>query len=705
MANDESAQDALTGAPDIPAMPQDNRASTGVIISCAVFILLHLGASMFFTNLSWGINFFHFLPPYAIIVYAVLGAAALLYGFRKTISAVPETLLRYWNRHPLLFVSGAILAFLALALLLRVRLPLLGDSFVIINNYENTLAGGHGLYAFREPVAIYFFFWIIRLVGVTTYPAMLWGFMFGQMVLGIIYILAGYALVKLVTSNPKHQLMIFFLLLTIPSMQVFFGYAEIYAAVVVTTMLYVLAAVNYLQKGTLFFLIYPAFLLLVCTHFLGSILFPSLIYLTYLEYRRHGIRNLAIGLVIVAAAAGMLAYAVDGQFSRFIPADQHSPLLSLFSPGDMYQAYPMFSMFHFTELANLLLLGCPACFLFIGLLIAGNRKSSSLSSVDIFLAICSGLFLAFLLVAKFDLGMAKDWDVVASAFVVLNLTIAVFALRAPDSVRDKGFALAALTGIISIVPWFCLNATEEANIHRTFSLLDDRILSREGFFQTSFHLSRAYLAEGDTASMMPLWEQYVSKYPGDAKGYDQLTKSHQYARTRDEKVLNVYDTWLRLEPANPAARAQYAQYCSDLGVSYVQRSNDADAERMFLKSISIDPGYAPAYNFLGYFHDQHGDRATAESLYIRAIDINPRYKVPYNNLGNIYRDAKQYDDAIRLYQTAIELDPKYVLAYENLAQTYFTMKNRDSTIATLQKAARLGSKPAQRILEQDGEHW
>jgi tetratricopeptide (TPR) repeat protein len=697
--------DTSSSLPEISSSPMDGRASKGVIIFCAGFLLLHFIAYFFFSNLSWGINYFYFLPPYVLVLYAVLGAAVLLYGLQRTIKAVPEMLVRRWNNAPLPFLAAAAALFVCISVLLRIRLPLLGDSFVIINNYENTFAGGHNLYAFREPGAIYFFYWIIKSLGMITYPAMLWGFLWGQIVLGIIYILAVYALVKLLASNPKHQLMIFFFLLTIPSMQIFLGYAEIYAAVAVTTMLFVLAAVNYLQKGTLFFLIYPAFLLLVCTHFLGGILIPSLFYLTFLEYRARGIKNILIGFMIVAAAGGILAYSINGQFSRFIPADQHNPVLSLFSHGDIYQAYPLFSVYHVTELLNLFFLACPSCFLILGMLFGKDVRVSAFSRVDIFLAMCSGLCMAFLLVAKFDLGMAKDWDVAASSFIVMNLAFAVLYFRTPNEAREKNFVLFAFTGFISILPWFCLNATGEPNIRRTVSFLDDRIISQEGRFQTSFHLSMAYLAHGDTTSLVPLWEQYTSKYPLDRKGYKELTRSHQYAQTRSEHVLKAYDTWLVLDPANLQARSQYAQYCSDLGVFYILRHDETEAKRMFMKSLSIDSGYAPAYNYLGYFYEQHGDRTVAESLYLRAISINPQYKVPYNNLGNIYRSAARYDRAIQLYGKAIELDPKYIIAYENLAQAYFALKDRDNTVATLQKAARLGSTAAQQLLTKGGESW
>jgi tetratricopeptide (TPR) repeat protein len=705
MARNNTVEGAAFNSPGVSSAPQSNRASKGVLIFCAASILLHLGAYFFFSNLTWGVNYFYFLPQYVLVLYASLGIAAILFGMQGTADGILKKLLTIWSDKPYLFLTAVVLAFLCFSTLLRVRLPMLGDCFVIVNNYENSIAGIHNLHTFREPLAVYFFYWVIKLFGTIKYPAMLWGFLFGQFFLGIIYVLAVYGIAKLVVTESKHQLMMFFFLLTLPSLQLFLGYAEIYAAVVVATALVVFAVINYLQKSALFFLIYPAYLLLICTHYLSIILFPAFIYVTVIEYRSHGLKNLLAGMGIIAAMGGVLAILFWGDFARLIPLDQHAPYLTLFSPGDNYQTYPLFSVFHFTEMLNLFLLVCPSGLFILAVSLGRIRRISAYSPVDIFLAMCSGIFLVFLLIVKFDLGMAKDWDVTASFFFIFNLTLGVFYLRHPDGTREKNFVLLILSGLIGVLPWFYLNATGKPSMQRTISFLDDRIISREGYYQTSFHLSMAGLAQGDTATLVALWEQYTSKYPHDGKGYEKLTRSYQTANVKDEKVLRAYDAWLSIEPENRWARTQYAQYCSDLGVFYVQCRDENGAKRMFLKSISIDSGYAPAYNYLGYFYDQHGSRDTAEALYYVAIKLNPQYKLPYNNLGNIYRDAGHYDDAIRLYQKAIELDPKYVIAYENLSQAYFALKDRVNTIATLQKAARLGSNAAQRILRQDGESW
>src|SRR6185369_833566 len=106
-------------------------------------------------------------------------------------------------------------------------------------------------------------------------------------------------------------------------------------------------------------------------------------------------------------------------------------------------------------------------------------------------------YAAFLLVAKFDLGLAADWDV-TSPYAALILLLAVSALlqkegSEPERLARRRIVIAVIVmGFAQTVPWYYLNSAIEPNLARTKRFLDPRTVSSDGNYQGHFHLSYAY---------------------------------------------------------------------------------------------------------------------------------------------------------------------------------------------------------------------
>ncbi|MFI5251762.1 MAG: tetratricopeptide repeat protein [Bacteroidota bacterium] len=687
-------------------MPLSNPViSRSAVIFCLFLIAIHLAAYFFFTDLSWGINYFYFLPPYLLILYCVAGILAIIWSLNGSPTRLLKPILEFWKNKPVLFGSAMIAMFICAAWFLRVRVPLLGDSYVIVNNIQNSLNGVHDLQTYREPLSVYYFYWCVKLLGAGNYYAILQGFLVGELILGTIYIIVSAMIARCILREQTHQLLLFVFLITLPSMQIFFGYIEIYAVVLVCVSLFILASIYYLIHGTHFYLIYPAFALMVSAHFLSVILIPAFLYLTIIEYRAHGIKNIFYSLLVVAIAGTGLFMYLGGNISRFLLQGEHAHYLSIFSRGDSYQAYSLFSVFHLTELCNLVFLETPVGIFIVLMAWKLLSKKPLMNSPLIFLIICSVPFVLFLLTAKFDLGMAKDWDVSAPLFFILNLTLAVFVFTQPDLILVNDFILLLVVAVLGATPWFILNAMEEPSVQRTVSLLDDRILSQDGYFQTTFHLSSAALYLDDTTSYIRTWEKFTAKYPGVGKGWKNLAHACQIKDKVDSKIFYAFDRWLEVETGNKDARHEYAQYCSELGNAFFQNKDYHNAELYYFKSISIDTTYIVVYNNLGYFYSQIGFPAKAESLFLNAIHRFPDYEDTYLNLGNLYNGQGKYPEAVGIYNRAIARNPKCVGAFEGLANLYFKLKDRENTIAALQQAARLGSRSAQQTLMKDNGKW
>ena len=56
---------------------------------------------------------------------------------------------------------------------------------------------------------------------------------------------------------------------------------------------------------------------------------------------------------------------------------------------------------------------------------------------------------------------------------------------------------------------------------------------------------------------------------------------------------------------------------------------------VFNKAISLDPGYAEAYNNLGVLLKEQDRLEEAEASYRQAISLESNYAEAYSNLGNV----------------------------------------------------------------------
>src|SRR5512143_2499851 len=100
-------------------------------------IALHTAGFFAPTVFTWGVHFFGFLPAALFGLYLLLAAtgvkAAAAGKFEDPLRRLGEAL----ERRPVALWGVTVLCFVVLAFLFRVRVPLLGDSFIAVKLYEN----------------------------------------------------------------------------------------------------------------------------------------------------------------------------------------------------------------------------------------------------------------------------------------------------------------------------------------------------------------------------------------------------------------------------------------------------------------------------------------------------------------------------------------------------------------------------------------
>ena len=502
---------------------------------------------------TWG---FHFLSYFALpvrIACVLAGFVGILLLTREKILLRAEALLGRVSAKPAPLLVGTILVFLGAAIVLRVAVPLLGDSFIAIKLYENRAGGSPFLPNSHYPIAFFYFFNIMRWLGAYSFPRIMDAFLLGEMILGAGYIAAVWYITRTLFDDARMRTVSFFMLVLLPATQVFLGYVEIYAVSLFFLSLYLLGALLYLKKKIPFYVLPSLYLFLVLSHYLNFLLFPSLLYLVYASYRRDGVNAPGIGFA-AAAAVALALYSLSGiDPGTLIPAPRHSPLLSFGALEDMYQAYTLFSPYHGIDLLNLLLLLSPAGVFLIFLALLKERFLKSPAAVFFSLALVPVVL--FTAVAKFDLPMAQDWDIPAPyALIATLLGLLLAAERFAESGTRPLLVLLLVTAMNSFT-WFALNATTQPAIERAQSLMDKRISSQDGSFQSMLHFVEYYLARKDTAEVARSFEQFLSMYPTDRRGYANYTLHlMQFGEAADQRIKDIFERWRRLDPASDSLR-------------------------------------------------------------------------------------------------------------------------------------------------------
>lgn len=653
------------------------RPIAGTLLPAAVAFLifivgLHLVGAAFPSAMTWGFHFLAFLPSWYLFTFLSLAAFAAWYCCRGTVERDLQTVSHVMTNRPKLFFLMATALFLFAAIMLRQKVFLLGDNFVFINNYENTFKGLHPLKPTHEPLSIQYFYWVIRILGTVKFPEMLRAFQIGEAVLAVGFMLNAYLIVRSLMKEPIDQLIAFLVLAAMPFTQLFLGYPESYAFSLFMLSGFILASLYSLQGKVPFWVVTLAFLLLFFSHYLNALLLPALAYLGFLEYRRRGMRHVGMGVVLPGMVLFIVLFVAEFDISRLYPVMSHSHYLSLTRTDDGFQAYTLLSWEHLIDLLNYLLLMAPASLFMIGIALVQKNKEFRHGIEERFLLACSLGFVAALFIMKFDLGLARDWDVAAPFFFPVGILaiLLLFKARQPIPLRAAGLIIAA-TMLHSLV-WLSFNATVQPSIQRARATMDDRFIGPNGIYQSTFHLSMAYHTLGDTAAMISLWQSYLRDHPQDMRAYPHLIRSYMaVSNTGPERVEQTYEDWLRRDPPSEKARSDYADFCVNVGNVYFD----------------------------------HGRLDGAKHYYEKALRLKPRFAPAYSNLAGVYHRFGDYQKAIDLYRIAIATDSTYIDSYLNLGRTYYDNGEIQQSYEILKPAARLGDSTAQAFLRRNGLTW
>ncbi len=424
-----------------------------------LLIALHLAAPLLPEQLAWGVWPAVYLPAGWRWGLALAAAGLALWGdtlWQRTRPAFARILAwPGWLGRALPFAIAALS--LIPFYLFRIRHLRWGDAYILsraIPHPDVQLT-----YVWQAPLDVYLHARLWQLAN------RLWGWPDPIPVYWIVSALCGAVFVWVVLRlaatlgrDRTERLLLVGLILTLGTMQLFFGYIENYSVMAVGVMVFIWLGLRTLRNDLA--LVWPATALAVTHAFHPStiILAPGLLYLAYLLFRqgRASARRLLLSMAVpyVIVLTGVVALMTAGQHGVDALMSVDAPgggdrrwLVPLFAVTTRWEHYTMFSLRHALDILNQQLLSAPAIWPALLLVAVFGRRALPREDVNFrWLVALALLYLLLTLVWNPDYGGQRDWDLFSPAALPASvLLVYVLGRVLPDRavLRVVGWALIA----------------------------------------------------------------------------------------------------------------------------------------------------------------------------------------------------------------------------------------------------------------------
>lgn len=139
---------------------------------------------------------------------------------------------------------------------------------------------------------------------------------------------------------------------------------------------------------------------------------------------------------------------------------------------------------------------------------------------------------------------------------------------------------------------------------------------------------------------------------------------------------------------NPENKSDAAIYWANIGLTWRDEGNLAEAKEAYKHSLELNPESADNQNYTGIVYYRDGDYAKAIEHYKRAVELAPTFTF-YENLGLVYTDKEEYEKAITYFKKAIDTDKTSHSSINYLGNVYFRMKEYEPARRYYEQAVHL----------------
>lgn len=137
-----------------------------------------------------------------------------------------------------------------------------------------------------------------------------------------------------------------------------------------------------------------------------------------------------------------------------------------------------------------------------------------------------------------------------------------------------------------------------------------------------------------------------------------------------------------------------AELHSQMGVAYLKKGMETDAERCFRAATEADPNFPMSWFNWASLHFKQSRHAEACQLYRRSLAVHPQHVESWSGLGWSLELLGETREAATCYRRALQIDPSLVVVSTRLADLLATA--RDASIRSPAEALRIVEPLARR---------
>lgn len=617
-------------------------------------------SGLFPFSTTWGMNHLALYSPVILYVVPLLMLLMLLPAVQHFLAKRVEKLANIFKtqkkiiRHVSIFTALVICA--AFFWVGKVATYFLGDGYLIIRSAkaelnDPTLITG----AFsREPFVGLIVFKLHNLIStMNVVDPMRLTFLILSISTGVIFIILAWQLTKNISKGYAERVLILLFILASGTSQIYFGYIENYALGYTAIILFIFVSLSYLQGKINIILPVITFFLMIIVH-IGTIVFlPACIPILRESFRRKELYKSIIaafaGIILVA----VILFAFDYSMLRLMEAPRKGlgQLVPLNAVSSIYHSYTLFSLGHAIDIFNLLFLIQPTAFVL--LLASGRfwRNKVKESGEKLFLVIMMFCSAAFIFLINCELGVSRDWDLLAPFSIVFSIAAIYGWFREIQDALVRRNLFTALTAIalLQTILWIGINADESKalkrldliqenpywSIHAKYNLAEERAIfhrergefAKEAMYYEQalilqpshlrflINLAAAYIELNDISKSIEVYNRIVASGQANARIHENLGSLYAESQQYDSALHHWYisealDSTSAVVPLNIGVTIAMFKNSYEKGLNY------------FLKAIERDSLYAQAYYSAARCYEKIGNLELARKYYGRFNELN-----------------------------------------------------------------------------------
>jgi len=664
----------------------------------AILILSHVVTMYLAPAYMWGIHFYHFYPVWIGWILVLVSLAIMIPGIGEFLYRKFETLAQKIKK-PLASTGQNktffILSFLSLPIfwIFRSKLHLLGDGYFRITDLpEGRLHLQEWLDAFIHLVVYRV---MVKLIPNWT-PEITYSII--SVLCGGVFVFLALKLSVLLGKTGLGKVLIFFSLISLGSIQLFFGYVESYSILQVVLLAYILFSVMYLMRRVNVFPALIAFLVSIGLHVTSLVFVPSFVYLLIKTGRSHSREKgsaaeakskplILAGLILASCLVVFWVYVVATGLEKTGKGIFILPLVAT----DSYP-FGMFSLAHISEFANQLLLLSPLGISLIVFFLFSKIKFKDFKDrLTNFLILATSFALVYLFVFNFTLGSA-DWDLMSMPAPFIGLLGILLFLRwcekpaadrsrqtadqypsdtdkpKPEKTPMTGSRIGKRFGVWGVifiwfslfhtVPWIMINAHNQRSLDRYLLIQENDPHPVDETSYNLFKIARILNGAGLGDEVEGMYRRAIERNPRDTVSYYNLANCYNRRREFDQ-ATGVLDTLLKMAPVYP--KADWL-----MGSIHVKKGDHAQALPYMEKAV---PFFQHRLDFLyqlwaAYRSTDQDTQAVACAE--KMIRLDPDYRDAYHLLALASVGLGDFQTAKQAWERVLTINPNDSTAIRNL---------------------------------------